>query len=236
MHLISLIVYNDVIFIPDIFDTNAMIPYKNVLNIKTSIYDIIKKRMTFSLTGGTDYMKYYLVAVLDRESNKEVDSLQKNLHRRGKKILKAPYIGIPIDTVEDPDRDRLSELLQGLLKPFRYFHVEVRGTYITLPEEKLSGLAVTNFGYIRKIRRHLNSYMELSGFKVSELNDDDESDLILSLSVEKLPREIDTTQNLFKNEENKKNLRVEKIELWKTMNAKKDSVVLSIPLKNPSII
>jgi hypothetical protein len=77
--------------------------------------------------------------------------------------------------------------------------------------------------------------MQLSGFKVSQERADD-IDFILSLSQEKLPREFEATAPLFNTEENKKAFRVEKIELWKTMAAKKDSVVFSIPLRNPRII
>ncbi len=180
-------------------------------------------------------MKYYLVAVLDKDSNRELDAVQKTLYRKGKKILKAPYMGIPIDTIEDPDKDKLQATLADLLKPYRYFRVDITGKYVNLPEEKITGLPVTSFGYLKKLQRHLNSFMQLSGFKVSQERADD-IDFILSLSQEKLPREFEATAPLFNTEENKKAFRVEKIELWKTMAAKKDSVVFSIPLRNPRII
>ncbi len=180
-------------------------------------------------------MKYYLVAVLDRDSNRELEALQKPLHKKGRNFKKPPYMAIPLDTIEDPDRDRLLTFISDLLKPFRYFHVEMEGRYVNSSEDKISGLPVKNFGYVKKIQRHLNEYMTLSGFKAAPERNE-EKDFILSMSQERLPREADSSKRLFDTEDNMKKFQVDRIELWKTMAAKKDSIVFSIPLKNPNII
>jgi len=189
----------------------------------------------FALNKGSEKMKYYLVAVLDKDSNRELDSIQKPLFRKGKKIMKSPYMGIPIDVIEDPDREKLQSILTDLLKPYRYFHVDLKGKYTFQNDEKITGIPVTNFGYIKKLQRHLNSFLQLSGFKVTPEKEDD-SDFILSMSTEKLTKEFENSGPLFSTPENTRALRVERIELWKSLNAKKDSVVFSIPLKNPNII
>lgn len=180
-------------------------------------------------------MKYFLVAVLNRESTKDLEYIQRPLVKKGRNSKKPPYMAIPIDTIEDPDKDKLNVFLEELLKPFRYFHVDITGKYINVQDEKLTGLPVTNFGYIKKIQRHLNEYMELSGYKVSQEKSDDK-DFIFSMSVDRLPKDLENTKNLFDTPDNKKMFLVDRIELWKTMNAKKDSVVFSIPLKNPKIL
>lgn len=180
-------------------------------------------------------MRYYLVAVLNKDSNKSLDYIQRPLHKKGKNFKKSPYMAIPIDVVEDPDLTSLENILRSLLKPFRFFHVDITGKYVNLAEEKISGLPVTNFGYIKKIQRHLNEYMRLNNFKVTEEREGDQ-DFILSMSQEKLPKELENSANLFDTPENRKAFMVERIELWKSLNAKKESIVFSINLKNPNII
>lgn len=180
-------------------------------------------------------MRYYLVAVLTKGSNKELENIQRPLHKKGKNFKKSPYISIPIDSVEDPDLRLLEQTLKDLLKPFRYFHVSITGKYINLAEERITGLPVSNFGYLKKIQRHLNEYMRLHNFKVAPERDEVQ-DFILSLSQDRIPRELENTSNLFSEEDNTRKFLVERFELWKSLNAKKESIVFSIPLKNPNII
>lgn len=180
-------------------------------------------------------MRYYLVVVLDKDSNKRLDYIQRPLHKKGKNFKKSPYMGIPIDVVEDPDLTALETTLRALLKPYRYFHVDITGKYVNLAEEKITGLPVTNFGYIKKIQRHLNEYMRLNNFKVTEEREG-EQDFIISMSQERIPKELENSANLFDQAENRKAFLVDRIELWKSLNAKKESIVFSINLKNPNII
>ena len=144
-------------------------------------------------------------------------------------------MAIPIDVIEDPDLPKLETTLRALLKPFRYFHVDITGKYVNLADEKITGLPVTNFGYIKKIQRHLNEYMRLNGFKVSPERGDDQ-DFIISMSQERIPKELENSAILFESSENRKDFLVERVELWKSLNAKKESIVFSILLKNPNII
>lgn len=180
-------------------------------------------------------MRYYLVVVLDKDSNKKLEYIQRPLHKKGKNFKKSPYMAIPIDIVEDPDLSRLESTLRALLKPFRYFHVDITGKYVNLAEEKITGLPVTNFGYIKKIQRHLNEYMRLHNFKVTQEREEDQ-DFILSMSQDRLPKELENTANLFDTPDNRKAFLVDRLELWKSLNAKKESIVFSINLKNPNII
>ncbi len=180
-------------------------------------------------------MRYYLVAVLDKDSNKRLDPIQRPLHKRGKNYRKSPYMAIPIDIVEDPDMKKLEKVLRDLLKPYRYFRVDITGKYTNLAEEKITGLPVTNFGYIKGLQRHLNEYLRLNGFKVTPERETSQ-DFIFSMSTDRIPKELENAPNLFDNPENSEAFRVDRIELWKSLNAKKDSIVFSVPLKNPNII
>ena len=180
-------------------------------------------------------MRYYLVVVLDKDSNKRLDYIQRPLHKKGKNFKKSPYMAIPIDVVEDPDLTNLETTLRALLKPYRYFHVDITGKYVNLADEKITGLPVTNFGYIKKIQRHLNEYMRLNNFKVTEEREG-EQDFIISMSQDRIPKELENSANLFDQVENRKAFLVDRIELWKSLNAKKESIVFSINLKNPNII
>ncbi|PKK39834.1 hypothetical protein ABB02_00888 [Clostridiaceae bacterium JG1575] len=180
-------------------------------------------------------MRYYLVAVLNRESNKELDVLQRPLHKKGKNFKKSPYMCIPLDVLEDPDLKTLEKHLRDLLKPFRYFHVDLTGKYINLADERITGLPVANFGYLKKIQRHLNDYLHLYGYCASAERPTDK-DFILSMSQDRLPRELENSSDLFQTEDNRRKFLVDRIEVWKTLNAKKESIVFSVPLKNPNII
>lgn len=179
-------------------------------------------------------MRYYLVAALGRDDNKRLERFQRPLTRKGKN-RKAPYIGIPMDTIEDPDLKKLEVQLKELLSPYRYFHVQVQGPYFNTPKFKVSGLTVTNFGYIRKLQRHLDEFLELSGFKVGGEAPEEEP-FILSLSADRLPQNFDVNQGVFEEGQATGIFRVERIEVWKTLNAKRDSIALSIPLRNPEIL
>lgn len=180
-------------------------------------------------------MRYFLVAALDRDSNKRLESIQRPLHKRGRNYKKSPYICIPLDTIQDPDLKVLRTKLTEWLAPFRYFRVQAKGTYLNLPEDRITGLPVENFGYIRRIQRYLNDYLALSGFKVGPEKTPEDT-FILSLSMDRIPREIDQAAPLFEGDDNTANFKVERIEVWKTLNAKRDSIALSIPLKNPNVI
>ena len=108
----------------------------------------------------------------------------------------------------------LEKTLRDLLKPFRYFHVNISGKYINLADERITGLPVSNFGYIKKIQRHLNDYMTLHGFKVGEERDEDQ-DFILSLSQDRIPKELENSNNLFNTPDNYRKFLVDRIERWK---------------------
>lgn len=177
-------------------------------------------------------MKYYLVAVLSKEDNRELELLQRNLIRKSKS-RKAPYMAVIMDSIEDPDLEQLKKLLTEKLTPFRYFHVEMKGNYYNSVVDKVTGLPVVNFGYIKMLQRHLNDYMGLSGFKVKEK--EDESDFVFSMSSDRLPKNLENIP-LFEEENNTRKFMVQKVELWKTMNSKKDSIVFSFNLKNPKIL
>jgi 2'-5' RNA ligase len=180
-------------------------------------------------------MKYYLVALFDTESYSVMETIQKNICRKYKLYKNIPMLHITLETIEDPDMDKLSKVLSDILKPYKAFKIETSGTICFDPPYKSVNLKVENKGYIIRLARTINDTLKLHGFNVSESIED--LDLHVSLAnsnyaIREWPgKEYAATSNDAKKDGFYKLAKIERIELWKTINNKKEMLVKSFPLR-----
>ncbi len=61
-------------------------------------------------------MKYYLVALFDDESYKNLNPIQRNLSRKFRANRNSPIPYIPLEIIENPNLDKLNTIIDKMLK------------------------------------------------------------------------------------------------------------------------
>ncbi|MGL5150667.1 MAG: hypothetical protein ACRC7N_08875 [Clostridium sp.] len=180
-------------------------------------------------------MKYYIVALFDSESYENFNQIQRNLSRkyRGQRHSPSPYIALEV--LDNPNVDKLNTVIEKIIKPYRKFKVELSEDVSFSESLKTLNLKIEDKGYIKKISRSLSSMLTLHGFNVKDLSSSDE--LAISLAnLNYLPKDSKRNNqelkcNFVNGPKGKLTLKVEKIELWKMSNNKKETPIKTYELK-----
>lgn len=179
-------------------------------------------------------MKYYLVAVLDVDSYRNIEPLQKNLLRKYKLPKNHLTLHIPLETIDNPNIEKLDEIIIKMIKPYKKFKVELTGDvqYHDQSNKSLS-LQIKNKGYIKKIHRSFNDMLKLHGFNIKEHVD---SPLYIPISYNSSGKEIKRTEPVpsvlspkFSLKFNY--LKISKFELWRISNNKKETIIKTYDLR-----
>jgi 2'-5' RNA ligase len=181
-------------------------------------------------------MKYYLVAILDDDSYLYVEKIQKNLSKKYRLYHDLPTLHITLDTISDPDIEKLSTIITDIIKPYKKFKVSVNGIICFDPPTKSVNLKIDEQGYIIRLVNKINSTLLDRGFIVREGTEN--WDLHISLantnfadrdwSISEFTEACEHT----KQDNIKTLLKIERLELWKPINNKKKMLVKSFPLKD----
>lgn len=180
-------------------------------------------------------MRYYLVALFDNDSYKEIEEMQKNVGKKYKLYKSLPMLHITLEIVGDPDINKLDEVLTKILKPYKRFKVEISDVICFDEPYKSVNLKIENKGYISRLARVINDTLKLHGFDVRDTIQD--WDLHVSLANtnfavrEWSKNEYATACSKAKKLGYYKLATIEKVELWKPMNNKKEMVIKSYPLR-----
>jgi 2'-5' RNA ligase len=181
-------------------------------------------------------MRYYLVALFDDNSYKEIEEIQKSICKKYKIYKNLPVLHITLEVVGDPDMDKLDQIVSKILRPYKKFKVEVSDVICFDEPYKSVNLKVENKGYINRLARLLNETLKLHGFDVRDTIED--WDLHVSLANtnyairEWSKREYTSACNTAKRNGFYKLATVDRVELWKPINNKKEMVVKSYTLKD----
>lgn len=180
-------------------------------------------------------MKYYLVALFDKQSHSYIEDMQKSICRKYKIYKNMPAIHITLDIIGDPDIEKLSKVVSDILKPYKKFKVEVNGAICFDPPYKSVNLKVENKGYIIRLARHINDILKLHGFDVRD-NADNLNLHILLANTNYAARELSSKEyiaacDIAKKENTHRMAKIDRIELWKSINNRRDMVVKSFPLR-----
>ena len=178
-------------------------------------------------------MRHYLVATLDFDSTKSIEFLQRNIQRKYKISRTSSTFYIPLETLEDPNVEKLDNILKKLIKPYKKFKIELTGDlnyhdYLN----KSASLRIENKGYIKKLHRSLNDMLKLHGFSIRENID---SPLFMPLSFNSLGKPIKKSEPInqflpLRTASKRNVVKVSNIELWKSTHNKKDNIIKTYTL------
>lgn len=180
-------------------------------------------------------MRYYLVALFDEDSYKNIEPLQKNICRKFKIGRNIPSLHIPLEAIENPNIDKLDELILDIIKPYKKFKIEMGNDLYFNEPFKSFNLKVENKGYIKRLSRTIATDLRLHGFNIRTLQSETE-DLFVSLAVQTSNRDsttldINAISNIYKTAGIQKLVKIDRIELWKANGNKKENIVKSYRLK-----
>ena len=173
-------------------------------------------------------MKYYLVALFDDVSYKNLSPIQRSLSKKYRSNRNSPIPYIPLEVIENPNIDKLNTVMDKILKPYKNFKVELSSTVTLCDSNKTLNLKIEKIGYIKKLDRLIGDNLKMYGFNVKN----DNNDLHLSLANinytnrdnKKFDTEIEYKPSI-------STLKVNRIELWKISNNRRETLIQTYPLK-----
>jgi 2'-5' RNA ligase len=180
-------------------------------------------------------MRYYLVALFNNDSYKEIEQIQKNICKKYKLYKNLPVLHITLEVIGDPDINKLDEILTKILKAYKRFKIEVSDALSFDEPYKSVNLKVESKGYINRLARVINDKLKLHGFEVRDSIDN--SNLHISLANTNYAiREWSKNEYVAASSTTKKDgfyklATIDKVELWKSVNNKKEMVIKSYPLR-----
>ena len=173
-------------------------------------------------------MKYYLVALFDDVSYKNLSPIQRSLSKKYRANRNSPIPYIPLEVIENPNIDKLNTIMDKILKPYKNFKVELSSTVTLCDSNKTLNLKIEKIGYIKKLDRLIGDNLKMNGFNVKN----DNSDLHLSLAninyINKDNKKFDTE---IEYKPSISTLKVNRLELWKISNNRRETLIQTYPLK-----
>ncbi|NLP29196.1 MAG: 2'-5' RNA ligase family protein [Clostridia bacterium] len=180
-------------------------------------------------------MKYYLVALFDNDSLKDMAKLQRSAGRKYKSYKNQAAYHITLEVIGDTDLEKLDKIINKILKPYKRFKVEINKALCFDDPYRSLNLQVENKGYIGRLARIINDTLKLHGINVRTHIQD--WNLHVSLNSSSFPlkeiskNEYDAAYNKAKKINFYRLATIDRIELWKSLTNRRDMVVKSYPLR-----
>jgi len=179
-------------------------------------------------------MKYYLVAILDEGYTNEILDIQKNISKKYKLYKNSSNFYIPLGSVSNIEIEKLDELVTKILHPYKKFKVGIDNNLMLSDDLSTLNLKVEDKGYINRISRTLMDTLSLHGFQVKDFTTTSFNIPLVSAN-HNLRKAFSNSGLTIDNSKNKEDffkfVKINKIEVWKQLNNKKDSVIKSYNLK-----
>jgi hypothetical protein len=179
-------------------------------------------------------MKYQLVALFDQNSNEFIDVIQRDLCKKYKVYKLKSDFCIRLQTFNDANIDEFTKIIQESIIPYKKFKVQISPELFLDDYSKLVGLKVDKSGYINKISRNLSDTLSLHGFNLTNHKNNFGIPVVSSnyhirkMFKEKTPCVINSKNDLpyigF--------AKIERLELRKSINNKKEILIKSFPLRD----
>ncbi|MDD3223190.1 MAG: 2'-5' RNA ligase family protein [Clostridium sp.] len=180
-------------------------------------------------------MKYYLVALFDRDSCSFIENIQKDVCRKYKLHKKLSELHITIEIINNPDIDKLDKIVSEIIKPYKEFKAYANGVVCFDSSYKSINFKIENKGYLVMIAKKINDRLKLSGFDIKE--NAANSDLHISIAnTNYASRKWSSNEykTIIENIEKilpEKMIKIDRFELWKSINNKKSVLFKSYKLK-----
>lgn len=179
-------------------------------------------------------MKYHLVALFDEQSNKRIEAVQKNLYKKYKLNKLNHQFYIHIQTIVDPDIDKLNKVITNILSPYKKFKVQINPSFYYDKSLRTVNLKVEHRGYITRISRNVTETLALNSFNIQN-NSNKELYIPIANSTYSFRKSLNTDSNTYTD------IRlgsichdfdkINRLELWKPINNKKENLVKTYPLR-----
>lgn len=183
-------------------------------------------------------MKYYLVALFDDQSYQNIEKIQKDACRKNKVFKNIPTLHITLEVIGDPepDMEKLNGLISDSIKNYKKFKVESTGLVSFEQPYKSVNLKIESKGYIIRLARVINETLEEHGFNVIQSI----ADLDLHVPLTNLnfnpkecsAKEYEEAYDKAKKEDFHMMATINRLELWKVINSKKEIVVKNFPFRS----
>lgn len=176
-------------------------------------------------------MKYYLVALFDDESYKNLSPIQRNLSKKYRANRNSPIPYIPLEILENPNVDKLNTVIDKIVKPYKHFKVEVSSKVSICDSNKTLNLKVEDVGYIKRLNRLLSDNLQLHGFNVKGIESNENLQLTLA-NINYNNKDNKKVVNPLDSRFNLSTLKVNRLELWKISNTRRETLIQTYPLKD----
>ena len=177
-------------------------------------------------------MKYYIVALFDKETYQIITPIQKNISKKFRTTRNSTQPFIPLVSIENPNIDKLAPIVNKIISPYKAFKVDANDYVYSYEQTKSVNLKLDNKGYIKTISRNLYDALLLNGFNVKSF---DENFICLgnvpyvSKDAKKQNFKINYP-NLY-DSNNFLKLKINSIEIWKLPVLRKNTPVISYELR-----
>lgn len=173
-------------------------------------------------------MKYYIVALLDEDSSKSVEPIQRNISRKYRLPRSNSTFHIPLGVIENPNIDKFDAVVSNIIKPYKTFKVELGTVLYSDDPGKTFSLQIQNKGYIKRLSRIINDTLKLHGFLVKDISDEN---MYLALNnINCISKDLTKTYNT-QLDCGSKMVKINRIELWKSTSSRKELIMRTYPLK-----
>ncbi len=181
-------------------------------------------------------MKYNVVALLDENSSSEFLSIQKNLSRKYKLYKNISNLYIPLGTVYNVEFEKLDEVITKIISPYKKFRIGVGNNLVINDNTNTVSLSVEDKGYINKITRNIFDTLDLHGVNIKDCSYSTSFKMPLSNANNNIRKALSNDTLTIDSSKNKDDIisfgKINKIEIWKQVNNKKEVLIKSYVLKD----
>lgn len=178
-------------------------------------------------------MKYYIVALFDEESYETILPIQRNISKKYKGYRNSPIPHVTLSILDNPNIEKLTSIVEKVISPYKKFKIELNSNVYISDQLHSLNLQIENRGYITKIKKELFQLLELHGF-----NDLINLDSSLSISIANInhsnkdSKRNEMSCDLIRRNAKTTTLKINKIEIWKFSNNRRETPLKSFILKN----
>ena len=164
------------------------------------------------------------------ESYKNLNPIQKNLSKKFRANRNSPAPYIPLEIIENPNIDKLDLVIDKIVKPYKNFKVQLLKEVSVSETNKTLNIKIEDVGYIKRMNRLMNDTLRLHGFNVQDTSSEPSMHISLA-NLNFIPRDMKKIDGEVNFKPKCDTLKVDRIELWRFSNNKRETLIKSYPLK-----
>lgn len=181
-------------------------------------------------------MKYYLVATVDSEFTEEIQSIQRFLNKKYRVYKNISNLYIPLGSINNGEFEKIDEMIKKILSPYKKFRVGIDNDIYINDTSNTVNLKIKDKGYINKISRSIFDMLDTHSISAKDFSSFSYFNMPIS-NANNAIRKAYTSNSFSLDPSKEKNdflnfTKVDKIEIWKQLNNRKDTLVKSYILKD----